>query len=84
MSKESKSKAWDEIWDPGKPPPTYEQWTDDDERELLEASKTNNTVDDTALGRVQMKKSKILIQEFRLGGVGSCCLLLPKGRALTV
>ena len=57
-SKESKLKAWDEIRDRGKPPPTYERWTDDDERELLEASKTNITVDDTALGRVQMKKKQ--------------------------
>ncbi len=51
-------KAVDEIRDRGKPPPTYERWTDDDERELLDASKTNITVDNTALGWVQMKKKQ--------------------------
>ena len=56
LSKESKLKAWDAIRDRGKPPPTYERWSDDDEKELLEASKTDITVDDTALGRAQMKK----------------------------
>jgi hypothetical protein len=49
-------KAWDEIRDQGKPPPTYERWTGDDEMELLEVSRTNITVDDTALGQVQAKK----------------------------
>ncbi len=28
MSKESKLKAWDGIWDNGNMPPTYEGWTD--------------------------------------------------------
>jgi DUF438 domain-containing protein len=65
-SKESKLKAWDEIRDRGKPPPTYERWTDDDERELLEASKTNITVDDTALGRARKKKELDLAQAIRM------------------
>jgi hypothetical protein len=55
-SKESKLKAWDELRAWGKSPPTYERWTDDDEMKLLEASKANITVDDTALGRAQMKR----------------------------
>ncbi len=53
--------------DRGKPPPTYERWTDDDdERELLEASKTNITVDDTALGRARKKKELDLAQAIRM------------------
>ncbi len=55
LSKESKLKAWDEIPD-RIPPPTYERWADDDKKELLEASNTNFTVDNTALGRALMKK----------------------------
>lgn len=42
--------------------PTYERWTDADENELLEASKTKITVDDTALGRAQMKKEQDFVQ----------------------
>ena len=55
-SKESKLKVWDELRALGKSPPTCERWTDDDEMELIEASKANITVNDTALGRAQMKR----------------------------
>ncbi len=62
LSKESKLKAWDEIRDRVKPPPTYERWKDDDEKESLKASKMDITVDDTALGWAQMKKKLDLEQ----------------------
>ena len=40
----------------------YAKWTDDDERELLEASKTEITLNDTALGRVQQRKKMEFMQ----------------------
>ena len=40
----------------------YAKWTDDDERELLEASKTEITLNDTALGRVQQRKKTEFMQ----------------------
>ena len=66
LSKELKLKAWDAIRDRGKPPPTYERWTDNDEQELLAASNTNITVDDTALGRARKKKELDLEQAIRM------------------
>ncbi len=66
LSKELKLKAWDAIRDRGKPPPTYERWTDDDEQELLAASNMNITVDDTALGRARKKKELDLAQAIRM------------------
>lgn len=55
---EEKTQAWrNDIITKGKNPPVYKRWTDDDERELLEASKEEITLGDTALGRVQKRKS---------------------------
>ena len=39
-------------------PPTCERWSDEDERELLEASKAEIAVSDTALGRAKARKEK--------------------------
>ena len=52
--------AWRDIQAKGKVPPTCERWSDDDERELLAASKTEIAVIDTALGRAQARKEKEL------------------------
>jgi hypothetical protein len=43
-------------------PPMYAKWTNDDERELLEASKMEITLNDTALGRVQQQKKSEFMQ----------------------
>ena len=61
-TKEAKMRAWAKIRQEGKDPPMYLTWTDDDERELLEASKTEITLDDTALGRVQQRKKLDFMQ----------------------
>ncbi len=66
LSKESKLKAWDAIRDRDKPPRTYERWTDEEEQELLAASNTNITVDDTALGWARKKKELDLAQAIRM------------------
>jgi len=55
-NKDAKMSAWAKIRQEGKEPPIFEMWTDDDERKLLEASKTEITLEDTALGRVQQKR----------------------------
>jgi len=55
-NKDAKMSAWAKIRQEGKEPPIFETWTDDDEMKLLEASKTEITLDDTALGRVQQKR----------------------------
>ena len=57
---EEKMQAWRDIQAKGKAPPTCERWSDDDERELLAASKTEISVIDTALGRAQARKEKEL------------------------
>lgn len=54
---EEKTRAWNDTITKGKNPPVYKRWTNDDERELLEASKEEITLGDTALGRVQKRKS---------------------------
>ncbi|KAL3771166.1 hypothetical protein ACHAWU_004789 [Discostella pseudostelligera] len=61
-TKEAKMRAWAKIRQEGKEPPMYAKWTDDDERELLEASKTEITLNDTALGRVQQRKKTEFMQ----------------------
>ena len=53
---EEKARVWNEILTKNKVPPAYERWTDDDERALLEASKDEIALGDTALGRVQRRK----------------------------
>jgi len=61
-NKEDKMRAWADIQEKRKQPPTYGRWTDDEERELLEASKENLTLDDTAVGRAKQRK-KIEFQQ---------------------
>ena len=53
---EEKARVWNGILTSNKVPPVYDRWTDDDERALLEASKDEITVGDTALGRMQRRK----------------------------
>ena len=60
MTQEEKKQAWINIQTKGIAPPTCERWSDDDERELLEASKTEIAVGDTALGRAQARKKNEL------------------------
>ena len=61
-TKEAKMRAWAKIWQEDKEPPMYATWTGDDERELLEASKMEITLNDTALGRVQQRKKSEFMQ----------------------
>ena len=44
-SREEKERAWNCIQSKGQQPPVCERWTDDDERELLEASKVEIALD---------------------------------------
>ena len=60
MTQEEKKQAWINIQTKGIAPPTCERWSDDDERELLEASKTELVVGDTALGQAQARKKNEL------------------------
>ena len=60
MTTEEKMQAWNTIQMKGIAPPTCERWSDDNERELLEAIKTEITVGDTALGRAQARKKNEL------------------------
>ncbi|KAL7431791.1 hypothetical protein ACHAXH_004910 [Discostella pseudostelligera] len=53
---EEKVWVWNDILTKNKDPTVYERWTNDDERELLEASKDEIAVGDTTLGRVQRRK----------------------------
>ena len=57
-TREEKEQAWIKIQTKDGKPPICERWTDDDEQELLEASKVDIAVGDTALGRMQKRKSK--------------------------
>ena len=57
-TREEKEAAWNAIQSKGTTPPVCERWTDDEEKELLEASKEDISLGDTALGRVQMRKQK--------------------------
>jgi hypothetical protein len=50
---EEKVWVWNDILTKNKDPTVHERWTNDDERELLEASKDEIAVGDTTLGRVQ-------------------------------
>ncbi len=60
LTQEEKMQAWINIQTKGIAPPTCERWSDDNERELLEASKMEITVGDTALGRAQARKKNEL------------------------
>ncbi len=55
-SREEKEGTWNCIQLKGQQPPVCEPWTDDDEKELLEASNVEISLGDTALGRVQQRK----------------------------
>ena len=53
---EEKARVWNGILTSNKVATVYDRWTDDDERALLEASKDEIAVGDTALGRMQRRK----------------------------
>ena len=47
-------------------PPVCKQWADDDKRELLEASKVEIALGDTALGWVQQRKQQEVQQSINI------------------
>ena len=65
MSKEEKVRKWLEIKEKGSNPPIYERWTDDDEIALVEASRTDLEIGDTAVGRLEEKRKRDLMQAAR-------------------
>jgi hypothetical protein len=60
MLRKDKEQKWENIRT--QPPPLFEQWTDADENELKEASRTDLNIGDTALGRLEKKRKKELVQ----------------------
>jgi len=65
MSKEDKLQKWDDICRRGLQPPAAKKWTEDDENALKEASRTDLVIGDTALGQLQDKKRKEVIDTAR-------------------
>ncbi len=57
--REEKEQAWIKIQTKGGKPPICERWSDDDEQELLDASKVDIAEGDTALGRMQKSWRRI-------------------------
>ena len=55
MSKSDKVEKWREIHQNGSQPPEYDKWTDEKEQALLNASRTDLVIGDTALGRLKQK-----------------------------
>ena len=62
MSKEEKRQKWVSILERNAPPPTFEQWTIDDKTMLQEASQADLEIGDTALGRLEKKRKRDLLQ----------------------
>ncbi len=62
MTKEAKYEAWEKIAQKGTMPPKCDPWTDEDERHLLEASRMDLDVADTALGHLQARKKMDFVQ----------------------
>ena len=56
QNKEAKLKAWTIIQQDGKQLPVCKRWTDDNKGKLLEVSRVDITLGDTALGGVQKRK----------------------------
>ena len=55
MSKQEKMMKWNNTHSGNVKPPEYNKLSDSDEIALLEASKTDNGIGDTAVGRLDMK-----------------------------
>jgi len=60
MLRKDKEQKWETIYH--QPLPLFEQWTDADDNELKEASRTDLEIGDTALGRLEKKRKKELVQ----------------------
>jgi len=60
MLRKDKEQNWESIRT--QPPPLFEQWTDAEEKKLMEASRTDIDIGDTALGRLEEKRKKELVQ----------------------
>ena len=58
MSKQEKMTKWNNICAGNVKPLEYNKWSDSDEIALLEASKTDIGIGDTAVGRLEMKRKK--------------------------
>ena len=55
-----KEQRWESVR--SQEPPSYEQWTEDDENELKEARRLDLEIGDTAPGRLEKKRKKELVQ----------------------
>jgi hypothetical protein len=60
MMKEAKYEAWEKIAQKGTVPPKCDPWTDEDERQLLEANRMDLDATNTALGCLQKIRRWIL------------------------
>ena len=58
MWRDDKVKKWNEIQLKGIEPPAVKHWTDKDEMELINASRTDLEIGDTAVGRLEKKQIK--------------------------
>ena len=65
MSKAQKLSKWETIKETNKPPPTYQKWTEEDERKLNEKKDKTIELGDTALGRFQDRKRKEMEESFK-------------------
>ena len=65
MSKAQKLSKWKTIKETNKPPPTYQKWTEEDERKLNEKKDKTIELGDTALGRFQDRKRKEMEESFK-------------------
>ena len=62
MCRDDKVKKWNAIQQKGIEPPAVKHWTDEDEMELIDASRTDLEIGDTAVGRLEKKRMKDFIQ----------------------
>jgi len=62
MCREEEVKKWVEIHDSESQPPPFNRWSDEDEAELINASKTDLGICDTAVGRLEKKRVSDLKQ----------------------
>ena len=62
LSKDEKMEKWKKLRQDNVQPPAYDKWTDEDERKLIEASKEDLGIGDTAVGRLEAKRKRDFIQ----------------------
>ena len=65
LDKAKKIEKWKNICEKNLRPPLYEAWTDEDENALMEASREDLNIGDTALGRLEKKRKQEFIQSAR-------------------